>query len=1061
MADGKIKVAILGGGMGAMSAALGLSEIDPAGEKYDITVHQLGWRLGGKTASGRNPEYGQRIEEHGLHIWSGAYDNAFTLMRLALKALDRPPSHPLATIGDAFKRQNQFILTSDAHDAWAAWPFWFAPDENQNTFPGADSLWDQDPVVPPIETLIYRMIKWIENWVGTHGAGPGHGAAAATMVPVTDLSHQLRPRVASVADHVPTAGATVLLEQARQNAELAKDTPSSEVNWKKVADDLRGAVVVLFCGYLYFQDKPDKLVEKRVCELGVVATLLVIGAIDNDCINKGFHTLDPFDFRDFLLQAAPPLLRKGDNGIGAFLQKTVLMRAFYDYCFAYEKGERDQGRLSACSAVQSLLRLGITYKGAFFFKATAGFGDTIFTPIYQLLKKRGVKFRFFHNVKALLPGADGKTIETIVIEQQAGLAPGVMEYDPLGPPVAGIESWPNAPLWPQLLDGEKLAAAGVNFEDYYGPQPPAAGTLRLQRGQDFDQIVLGIPVGALGTICKALVDQRQDWSDMVSKLATVRTQALQLWSDCAVAELTGTFMGPHSTPETLGPIETGFAPPFDTYSDMSQLLPAEDWPKPGPLSVAYFCGVMADDAAPDNPKLATIQAGKDGLAWMTSQLHSLWSNAGQGGDFDWNLLHAAHPAAGLARYEQQFWRANISPGERYVLSLPGTLQYRLEPGKSGYANLFLAGDWTKVPDCNVGAVEVATMSGLAAASALSGVKIPIVCASTLYGPLVKKEQGLPQYINHSGWMTLPRPPFNANGAEVYSFGFPANHAALQQYLDNTYNVIAGRQRFRVLLDMIFLAYVKNDAIVATTPPFSGQGGVPEVDLGFWLLVGSYEEGHLLPSAIAGVPAYLFVDSGLAVAVGREIMGYPKYVSNITSPAGSPWSGFTASAVVIEKFAPDALASLQQIMSLQGSNVVINPLQNTSLATVPAQVLARMGAAANPELLRPLLEGRYGSLFPCDLNIPFPVWYLKQFRSADGTDAAAYQALLSGPLTLRTMRNMGLITGEWTLELGAFDSLPFITELGLGTPVNGKVTLTTNIGFWASCDYASGTATPLV
>jgi len=65
MAGGKVKVAVLGGGMGAMSAALALTEVDPKGEKYEITVHQLGWRLGGKTASGRNPKYGQRIEEHG------------------------------------------------------------------------------------------------------------------------------------------------------------------------------------------------------------------------------------------------------------------------------------------------------------------------------------------------------------------------------------------------------------------------------------------------------------------------------------------------------------------------------------------------------------------------------------------------------------------------------------------------------------------------------------------------------------------------------------------------------------------------------------------------------------------------------------------------------------------------------------------------------------------------------------------------------------------------------------------------------------------------------------
>src|SRR5260370_36368538 len=121
--------------MGGMSAARALSEIDPNGEKYEITVHQLGGRLGGKTASGRNPTYGQRIEEHGLHIWSGAYDNAFTLMRLAFKALNRPPSDPLATIGDAFKRQNEFFLTSDENDTYLPWSFWFDPGDDPNRCP--------------------------------------------------------------------------------------------------------------------------------------------------------------------------------------------------------------------------------------------------------------------------------------------------------------------------------------------------------------------------------------------------------------------------------------------------------------------------------------------------------------------------------------------------------------------------------------------------------------------------------------------------------------------------------------------------------------------------------------------------------------------------------------------------------------------------------------------------------------------------------------------------------------------------------------------------------------
>ena len=59
------RVAIVGGGCAAMAAALELT--DPAHQgRYEVTVYQLGWRLGGKGASGRGPA--GRIEEHGLHV---------------------------------------------------------------------------------------------------------------------------------------------------------------------------------------------------------------------------------------------------------------------------------------------------------------------------------------------------------------------------------------------------------------------------------------------------------------------------------------------------------------------------------------------------------------------------------------------------------------------------------------------------------------------------------------------------------------------------------------------------------------------------------------------------------------------------------------------------------------------------------------------------------------------------------------------------------------------------------------------------------------------------------
>ena len=75
------KIAVLGGGMGSLSCVYALSSQPGWSERYDITVYQLGWRLGGKGASGRNAKANFRNEEHGLHLLFGFYHNTFKLMR--------------------------------------------------------------------------------------------------------------------------------------------------------------------------------------------------------------------------------------------------------------------------------------------------------------------------------------------------------------------------------------------------------------------------------------------------------------------------------------------------------------------------------------------------------------------------------------------------------------------------------------------------------------------------------------------------------------------------------------------------------------------------------------------------------------------------------------------------------------------------------------------------------------------------------------------------------------------------------------------------------------------
>src|SRR5215218_1355835 len=124
-----MRVIILGGGMAGLAAAWALS--DPAVPDVEsVTVHQRGWRLGGKGASSRAVH--GRIEEHGLHVWLGYYENAFRLLREAYAEVDRPrtaPDCPIQTWRDAFTPASVIGLGDDVGDDWHDWIAWFPEDD--------------------------------------------------------------------------------------------------------------------------------------------------------------------------------------------------------------------------------------------------------------------------------------------------------------------------------------------------------------------------------------------------------------------------------------------------------------------------------------------------------------------------------------------------------------------------------------------------------------------------------------------------------------------------------------------------------------------------------------------------------------------------------------------------------------------------------------------------------------------------------------------------------------------------------------------------------------------
>ena len=124
--DQPVKIAIVGGGCASVTAAFELTRPLHRG-KYQVTIYQTGWRLGGKGASGRGPA--GRIEEHGLHIWLGFYENAFRLLRECYAELGRDPrTCRIADWRDAFIAEPHVGVTERLDsDAWVEWLALFPP----------------------------------------------------------------------------------------------------------------------------------------------------------------------------------------------------------------------------------------------------------------------------------------------------------------------------------------------------------------------------------------------------------------------------------------------------------------------------------------------------------------------------------------------------------------------------------------------------------------------------------------------------------------------------------------------------------------------------------------------------------------------------------------------------------------------------------------------------------------------------------------------------------------------------------------------------------------------
>ncbi len=696
----KKKVVVVGGGVSGMVAAMALTQPELAG-KFDVTVYQMGWRLGGKGASGRSASQAQRIEEHGLHIWFGFYDNAFTWMGRCYQELNRPPGAPLATLQDAFRPQNNFIFTELIDNTWRKWLLDLPTNDAQPG--GHPSIWDSIQII----------LGWLEQQF-QHVLLHGVQLVEADLASVVQagpfaLIERLRVRLGLVR----TLSLHELVTEMRA-AHSATDPTTAAAH----ADDF---IQLLGCAAKLLWLAIGPLVRKgddearRLWILAYLGMVSIRGILADDLLKYGYDHVNNETFHGWLNRHAVfGANEPGDPNGTAFWSAAI--RAFFDAAFAYADGDTNTPNMAAGIAIRGIQRIALGYKGSVVFEMQAGMGDTVFTPFYEVLKRRGVKFEFFSRAGALTLAADGKSVAGLAIHRQVKLK---NSYEPLVT-VKDLPCWPSEPLYDQIVDGDKLKASGADLSHYNtgGTWEEQPDPTILTAGVDFDHVVLAAALPSLPLICPRAIAALPAWQKMVDKVSWTRTQAFQLWMTKTRQEI-----GLPGPPAVVG----AYVEPWSSITDFTHLLKREDWPQSYNVKfLTYSCGVMPV-TDPSVQKEADALVFDRMKGFVENNAAPIWPGTMKGNAFDWNVLAAPDGTAGVQRLSAQYWRANVDTTELYVLSTPEGIASRIAAGNTGLSNLVFAGDWTD-NGFNIGSVEGAVMSGLQAAQAVSGVPIDIISA---------------------------------------------------------------------------------------------------------------------------------------------------------------------------------------------------------------------------------------------------------------------------------------------------------------------------------------------
>jgi hypothetical protein len=312
-----------------------------------------------------------------------------------------------------------------------------------------------------------------------------------------------------------------------------------------------------------------------------------------------------------------------------------------------------------------------------------------------------------------------------------------------------------------------------------------------------------------------------------------------------------------------------------------------------------------------------------------------------------------------------------------------------------------------------------------------------------------------QYIN--GSMAFPA-PFELDGARFNSFLYATDQKKLQDVCDKWFNIPSnGQVHYQPLLPVVLVTFADYQKSGPDVIPYKDWGYVKYREVIFSIFtVRLIKKGKVwLTDHVGALVPYIFVDDPLVMAAGREVYGMPKMMANIQIPEkldGSTLPQFSIDTLSTLKFNPNTPFHNMPIAAIKqekGSDEEKPPHRWKDMETAFKELKHLIFGGDHITLPDFKLLVEIEQIF---LEQKLPFSSLRQLRSIDSSDTAAYQSIIDFYARMKRFDGAGLLHGNYPLELPENALFPIAEDLGLK---NGQLA---DAAFWLEWDFNFETGT---